>query len=176
MPKRKFLCLLSSLLYLLCTFPLFGQDEQPTFMKVLADRGQHDIDNESWNAYGQFTYISSWKPSFHAPYTNLNGSPNSLLSIPERSFTGTATLYFGGKLWKGAEGYFVPELISQRGFSDLKGLGAAIQNFELQKSGSEIPQVYIARGYLRQTFNLGGERTPAQSGPLQLGKIGRAHV
>ena len=60
MPKRKFLCLLSSVLYLLCTFPLFGQDEQPTFMKVLADRGQHDIDNESWNAYGQFTYISSW--------------------------------------------------------------------------------------------------------------------
>jgi high affinity Mn2+ porin len=169
MPKRKFLCLLSSVLCLLCAFPLFGQDEQPTFMKVLSDHGQHDINNESWNAYGQATYISSWKPSFHAPYTNLNGSPNSLLPIPERSFTGTATLYLGGRPWKGAEGYFVTELISQRGFSDLKGLGAAIQNFELQKSGSEIPQVYFARGFLRQTFNLGGERTPVQSGPMQLG-------
>ncbi len=29
--------------------------------------------NENWNAYGQFTYISSSKPSFPALYTNLNG-------------------------------------------------------------------------------------------------------
>lgn len=64
-------------------------------MKMLADKGLHDIENESWNAYGQFTYISSWKPSFYAPYTNLNGSINSLLPTAERSFTGTATLYLG---------------------------------------------------------------------------------
>jgi len=62
-------------------------------MKVLADDGLHEIENESWNAYGQFTYISSWKPSFGALYTNLNGSINSLLPTVERSFTGTATLY-----------------------------------------------------------------------------------
>jgi hypothetical protein len=86
MPKRKFLCLLSSVLCLLCAFPLFGQDEQPTFMKLLSDRGQHDIDNESWNAYGQFTYISSWKPSFHAPYTNLNGSPQLTTAHPGAEF------------------------------------------------------------------------------------------
>src|SRR5262249_48966803 len=77
-------------------------DEQPTLMKVLTENGKHDIDNERWNAYGQFTYISSWKRSFPALYTNHNGSPNSLLPIPERSFTGTATLYLGARLWKGA--------------------------------------------------------------------------
>ncbi len=66
-----------------------------SFMQMLADKGLHDIENESWNAYGQFTYISSWKPSFYAPYTNLNGSINSLLPTAERSFTGTATLYLG---------------------------------------------------------------------------------
>ena len=59
-----------------------------SFMQLLADKGLHDIENESWNAYGQFTYISSWKPSFSAPYTNLNGSINSLLPTAERSFTG----------------------------------------------------------------------------------------
>lgn len=144
-------------------------DQQPTLMKVLAARGEHDLDNESWNAYGQFTYISSWKPPFSARYTNLNGSINSLLPIYERSFTGTATLYLGGRPWKGAEAYFVPELISQRGFSQLRGLGAAIQNFELQKTGQEIPEVYMSRAFVRQTFGLGGEHTPAESGPMQLG-------
>src|SRR5579862_8803545 len=78
-------------------------DQQPNLMKILTDRGVHDTEHERWNAYGQFTYISSWKPSFKAPYTNLNGSINSLLPVRERSFTGTATLYLGAALWKGAE-------------------------------------------------------------------------
>jgi len=138
-------------------------------MKVLANRGLHGIDNEAWNAYGQFTYISNWKPPFFARYTNLNGSPNSLLPIAERSFTGSATLYLGARLWKGAEAYFVPEMISERPFSDLKGLGGAIQNFELQKGGAETPQVYTSRAFIKQTFGLGGERSQVESGPLQLG-------
>jgi high affinity Mn2+ porin len=140
-----------------------------SFMQMLADKGLHDIENESWNAYGQFTYISSWKPSFDAPYTNLNGSINSLLPTAERSFTGTATLYLGVRLWKGAEGYLVPELISERPFSQLRGLGGAIQNFELQKTGAETPQLYHSRVFVKQTFGLGGKSVVEESGPLQLG-------
>ena len=138
-------------------------------MKLLTERGLHDIEHEDWNAYGQFTYISSWKPRFHAPYTNKNGSINSLLPVHERSFTGTATLYLGVRLWKGAEAYLAPEVISERGFSQLRGLGGAIQNFELQKGGTETPQVYRSRAYIRQTLGLGGEPVPVPSGPLQLG-------
>ncbi len=150
--------------------PASVPDEQPSFMKYLANRGLHNIEDESWNAYGQFTYISNWKAAFQAPYTNLNGSPDSLLPVAERSFTGTATLYVGARLWSGAEAYFVPELISERPLSDLKGLGAAIQNFELQKGGGETPTLYISRAYVRQTFGFGGERVKRESGPLQLGK------
>jgi high affinity Mn2+ porin len=165
------------LLFLVC-LPAFAQhgtspspapEEQPTLMKTLDEDGLHDVENERWNLYGQFTYISSWKPSFPALYTNLNGSINSLLPIAEQSFTGTATLFLGVRLWKGAEGYFVPEVISERPFSQLKGLGGAIQNFELQKGGGETPQIYHARAYLRQTFEFGGRRVQAESGPLQLG-------
>src|SRR5580698_5480588 len=144
------------------------QDEF-SFMQKLADKGLHDIENESWNAYGQFTYISSWKPSFNAPYTNLNGSINSLLPTAERSFTGTATLYLGLRLWKGAEAYFVPELISEQPFSQLKGLGGAIQNFELQKGGSSVPQIYRSRLFIKQTVGFGGEPDVEESGTLQLG-------
>ena len=159
----------SSLAYAQNGAPAPRPDEDFSFMKMLADKGLHDIDNESWNAYGQFTYISSWKPSFSAPYTNLNGSINSLLPTAERSFTGTATLYLGLRLWKGAEGYLVPELISEQPFSQLRGLGGAIQNFELQKGGASVPQVYRSRLFLKQTIGLGGKSIVEESGPLQLG-------
>src|ERR1700679_3996452 len=144
-------------------------DDQPTFMKLLSDDGLHDIVNESWNAYGQFTYVTNWKLAFPADYTNLNGSINSLLPTAERSFTGTATLYLGVKLWTGAEAYLVPEIISELPFDQLKGLGGAIQNSELQKGGTETPQIYHSRAYLKQTIGFGGERVVKESGQMQLG-------
>ena len=144
-------------------------EDQPTFMKLLADDGLHDIENESWNAYGQFTYISNWKLAFPAAYTNLNGSINSLLPTAEQGFTGTATLYLGVRLWSGAEAYVVPEVISELPFDQLRGLGGAIQNFELQKGGTETPQVYHSRAFVKQTFGFGGERVKQESGQMQLG-------
>jgi high affinity Mn2+ porin len=144
-------------------------EEQSSFMKLLDEHGLHDTENESWNAYGQVTYISSWKPQFPALYTNANDSINSLLPSRERSFTGTMTLYFGVRLWTGAEAYLAPEVIAEQPFSQLRGLGGAIQNFELQKGGTPAPQIYRSRAYLRQTIGLGGEREKAESSPLQLG-------
>src|SRR5271165_4091534 len=144
-------------------------EDEFSFMQMLSDKGLHDIENESWNAYGQSTYISSCQQSFNAPYTNLNGSINSLLPPAERSVTGTATLYLGLRLWKGAEAYLVPELISERPLSQLRGWGGAIQNFELQKGGSSTPGIYRSRLFLKQTVGLGGKSLVEDSGPLQLG-------
>ncbi len=138
-------------------------------MGRLAAAGLHDPSDERWNAYGQLTFISSWKPSFSAPYTNLNGSINSLLPGSEVSFTWTATLFLGARLWPGAEAYFVPEVIAERPLSQLRGLAGAIQNFELQKTGSEVPDVYRSRAFLRQTFGLGGGTVQRDSDAMQLG-------
>jgi hypothetical protein len=140
-------------------------------MNLLTQHGLHDLSDESWNAYGQFTYISSWKLPFQAPYTNKNGSVNSLITDPERSFTGTFTLFFGLRLWHGAEAYLAPEIIAERALSGLRGLGSAIQNFELQKQGSETPQLYRSRLYLRQTIGFGGSRIEKTSDPLQLATV-----
>jgi hypothetical protein len=134
----------------------------------MSRHGLHDIHDEAWNVYGQFTYISSWKPSFKAPYTNAGGSTNSLVPNAERSFTGTFTLFFGLRLWPGGEAYFVPEVIAERPLSNLRGIGGSIQNFELQKGGSETPQLYRARTFLRQTINLSGTPVEKSSDPLQL--------
>ncbi|HEY0265096.1 MAG TPA: carbohydrate porin, partial [Granulicella sp.] len=145
-------------------------EAQPSLMRLISRHTHHDLENERWNVYGQFTYISSWKQAFSAPYTNLNGSTNSLLPDAERSFTGSLTFYLAARIWKGGEVYLVPELISERPLSGLKGLGASIQNFELQKGGAETPTFYRSRAYLRQTFEFGGEPVKQESGQQQLGK------
>jgi len=151
------------------------EDDAFDVMNLLTQNGLHDIRDESWNAYGQFTYISSWKLRLHAPYTNVNGSTNSLLPGAERSFTGSFTLFFGARLWRGGEVYFVPEVISERALSGLHGLGGAIQNFELQKTGSSTPQLYRARTYFRQTIGFGGDPIEKTSDPMQLGTVVDSH-
>ncbi len=144
-------------------------DEQFDVMNVLDEHGLHDMDNERWNAYGQFTYASVWKAPFAAAYTNANGSNNSLVPEAERSFAGTFTAFLGVRLWQGGEAYFVPEVIAERALSQLRGLGGAVQIWELQKTGKETPQIYRSRAYLKQTINLGGEREQKTSDPMQLG-------
>lgn len=140
-----------------------------SFMGLLSARGEHAHEPERWNAYGQLTYISSWKAPFSAAYGNLNGSNRSLSASGEHSFTATATAFLGLALWPGAEVYLAPEAISSRPLSGLAGLGASIQNFELQKQGAIVPLVYLSRGYFSQTVNWGGASSPRESGPLALG-------
>jgi hypothetical protein len=145
-------------------------DDEFDVMNALARHHLHDLSDERWNAYGQFTVINSLKLPFHAPYTNVGGSSNSLLPDLEDSFTITATIYAGVKLWSGGELYISPEAVSERPLSNLHGLGSVIQNFELQKGGSPTPIAYIGRLYFQQTFDLGGDREQVESGPLSLGK------
>jgi len=149
-------------------------DEQFDFMNLITQHGLHDIRDETWNAYGQFTYITSWHPPFSAAYTNLNNPPgvgNSLLDGSERSWTGTFTVFLGARLWPGGEAYYVPEVIAEQAFSDLRGLGGVIQNFELQKQGGTEPLFYRSRAYIQQTFGFGGARVVQDSNPMQLGNV-----
>jgi hypothetical protein len=151
--------------------PAAHEDAAFDFMNFLSQHNLHDINQESWNAYGQVTYISSWHPAFSAPYTNANGSINSLVPNAERSYTGSATLFLGFRLWPGGEGYFVPEAIEEVPFSQLRGIGGAIQNGELQKTGSPQPQLYRARTYLKQTIGFGGDKVEKTSDPMQLAAV-----
>jgi high affinity Mn2+ porin len=115
-------------------FPDLNDDGELSIMGALSDLGLHNLQDERWNAYAQGTYMSSFKQAFPAAYTNLNGTPNSLSPNAERGFTATFTAYFGLKAWwTGGQFYMAPEMISERPLSGLRGIGGAIQNFELQK-------------------------------------------
>lgn len=132
--------------------------------------GAKDGDDGRWNAFAQATYIANKHEAFRAAYTNLNGSPNSLLPDRERSWSATATAYLGIQPWHGGEIFFVPEMIAQVAFSDLQGLGGSVQNGELEKTGFSTPIFYRSRLFLRQTWNLGGETSKVESAPMQLAK------
>lgn len=150
-------------------YPDLNDEGEFSLMGALSDHDWHDLKDERWNAYSQATYISSFKDSFPAAYTNLNGTPNSLSPQAERGFTATFTSYVGLKAWTGAEFYAAPEMISELPLSGLKGLSGAIQNFELQKNGTEHSTWYLSRAIYRQTVSLGGTTSEVKSGPMQLG-------
>jgi hypothetical protein len=156
--------------------PLAAPAEEPSVdvMHVLAAHGLHDFVNERVNAYGQITLIGDGKAPFAAKYTNVGGSSKSLLPSSEGSWTATTTLYLAGRLWHGGEAYVVPEVISERPFSNLAGLGGAIQNGELQKGGVASPTIYMSRVYLRQTFDLGGDPVERKSAARTLGATVRS--
>ncbi|HSN27154.1 MAG TPA: carbohydrate porin, partial [Kofleriaceae bacterium] len=141
-------------------------DDQFDVMNALARRHLHDLEDETWNAYGQVTFIDSIKLPFHAPYSGTH----SLSPDLENSFTATATVFAGVRLWQGGELYIAPEAVSEQPLSSLHGLGGVIQNFELQKGGTPAPVGYIGRLYFQQTIELGGGPETIASNPLALGK------
>lgn len=118
---------------------------------------------QRWNVHFQFTSIGQWHPDFKAAYTG----DNSLLTHEGPKVSVTATLFFGLRLWKGAELYFNPELSGGAGFS--KTLGAAgFPNGETFRVGSPSPAVYVARLFLRQYIALSKKTEWVTNGENQL--------
>jgi len=102
-----------------------------------------------WNFHFQSTVIGQYHPPFKAKYSGRN----SLDTNAETDISVTTTLFFGSRLWKGADVYFNPELSGGKGFSNTTGI-AGFPNGEIYRVGDPAPQVYIARLYLRQLIDL----------------------
>jgi len=122
-----------------------------------------DVQEESYGAKLQATYVWQRKYPFGAAYTGMN----SLIPDIEKSysFTGTATL--GARTWKGGEVYVDPEVAQGVPLSHLTGLGG-FSNGEIARTSGPTPSFYFARAFLRQTWGLGGGREAVESDANQL--------
>lgn len=118
------------------------------------------------NFHFQQTVITQYKPSFNAPYSGLN----SLSTNEETQSSITSTLYGGTRLWKGAEAYFNPEISGGAGLSKTLGV-AGFPNGETFRVGAAEPKIYIARLYLKQTFEWGSEKDTLDDDINQLAGI-----
>lgn len=161
----------------LTSFAQFPIDNSPivlaqaptTTPTKVEDVPNHDETPRQWSIHGQSTYIVQQKNNFNAPYFSPNTSLlNADQGDNDKSYTLSATLFVGTKLWKGAELYYNQEMFQGTPFSrQLVGLGS-FNNGELQK-GSYIPAVYYtARAFIRQTIGLGGGEEFLEDGINQI--------
>ena len=118
---------------------------------------------EDWSIHFQATTISQKHGSFNAPYAGANSMETT---EPWRT-TETATLFLGLRLWSGAEIYVNPEASGGKGLSGAVG-AAGFPNGEATRVGESKFTPYLARLFLRQTINLGGESETVSADANQL--------
>ena len=125
-----------------------------------------DSQIEDFNVKLQSTLVWQQKDAFTAPYSGTN----SMSTNKENAYSWSITPFFGARLWRGAEAYFDPEFVQGDAISELHGLGG-FTNGENQKGSNPQMRGYLARLFLRQSFNLGGESQTIESGQNQLAGI-----
>jgi high affinity Mn2+ porin len=119
----------------------------------------------------QATYV--WQHKFAMPAAYTLPATNSLQPFAETGYTLSATLFLGARPWRGGELFVHPEVIQTVNISGMHGLGG-MSNSENQKGGREIPTVYVARAFLRQTLPLGGAAAPGEASPSQFADLTRS--
>ena len=118
---------------------------------------------DAWNIHGQFTFIEQGYPAFHSPYEGAN----SLSSANQAQNTVSSTAFIGFRPWDGTDIYINPEITQGFGLSTTHGI-AAFPSFEAQKASFPFPRFDVARIYVQQTFELGGEQETIEDGPNQI--------
>ena len=114
--------------------------------------------------HGQSTFIVQGVPPFHARYKG----DNSLSSGGETKETWTVTPAVGVRLGPGLEFYGNPEFFQGFGLDSTHGV-AGFTNGEAQRGGTHVPEAYLARLFVRQTWGFGGESEIVADGFNQLG-------
>lgn len=126
----------------------------------------HAEESEDFNAHFQSTYVWQHKPALNSPYSG----PFSLAAFPENTYTFSMTAAIGLRLWEGAEGYFDPEVAQGVPLSRLSGMGA-FYNGEITRAGGPNPVISRVRMFVRQTWDMGGEREYVPSAMNQLAGV-----
>jgi high affinity Mn2+ porin len=121
------------------------------------------VRSEAWAVHGQVTYTVQASDRFHAPYEG----PNSL-SPASNEETVDATLFFGARLWRGAEFWVNSEIDQGFGLDNTLGV-AGFPSGEAYKVGAYHPYFRVPRAFVRQSIDEGGDPHPAEGIANQLG-------
>ena len=125
--------------------------------------GPSEPSNERFAIHGQSTYVVQATDGFRVPYAG----PSSLSPAINRE-TVDATLFFGARLWRGAEFWVATEIDQGFGLDDTLGM-AGFPSGEAYKVGADHPYFRLPRAFVRQTLDLGAERESVEAAANQLG-------
>ncbi len=129
-----------------------AQPKQEAPSQATKESAKPPVTPEGWAIHLQATDILQYYPAFRSPYQGAN----SFRSRATEGNTFDATLYAGIQPWAGAEIWGNLEMY--QGFAPSNTLGAAgYVNGDGAKVGRAHPYARIARLFIRQTINLGGE-------------------
>jgi high affinity Mn2+ porin len=117
---------------------------------------------ETFAAHAQFTYVEQETSGFDVPYAGRNS-----LSPDRGAETVDATLYWGARLWAGAEGWVNGEIDQGFGLNDTVGV-AGFPSGEAYKIGKNQPYLRMPRLFVRQTVNLEDSRQTVDAAANQL--------
>src|SRR5258706_4034923 len=120
-------------------------------------------EEEAWSVHFQSTYVRQAKPAFDAAYSG----PHSLVPERENSYSFSATAALGFRPWNGGELYVDAEATRGVLLSNLSGLGGFTNGEGARTSGPKL-KLFLARLFVRQTWDAGGEREPVEAEMNQL--------
>lgn len=112
-----------------------------------------DAQPQAFAVHAQATVVLQGHDAFRSPYRG----PQSLDPAARGNETADATLYLGVRPWAGMEVWVNPEIDQGFGMQDTLGV-AGFPSGEAYKVGARDPYLRLPRLFLRQTFDLGGER------------------
>jgi high affinity Mn2+ porin len=116
-----------------------------------------------WNWHVQNTDILQGDLGFPAKYSG----PNSLDSRGEIRETVSLDLMAGARLWRGAEAHLDGLMWQGYGLSQTFGV-EGFPNAEAYRLGTKVPNVNLARAFIRQTIGLGGEQETVEDDQFHL--------
>jgi high affinity Mn2+ porin len=117
----------------------------------------------NWNVHGQNTDTVQGYPGFASKYSG----PNSLPAGGQTRETVSLDLMAGIRLWHGAEAHI--DGLMWQGFGLNNTLGVeGFPNGEAYRIGTELPNVTVARLFIRQTIGLGGDQEDVPDDQLDL--------
>ncbi|MBV8074567.1 MAG: carbohydrate porin [Candidatus Eremiobacteraeota bacterium] len=130
------------------------------------------IPQERWNVHVQATNTQYYNGNFSAAYSGAQ----SLYPLAYTQKTVDVTFFLGARLWKGAAAYLNPEIDQGFGLGNPGPAGSYNGTFgsagyfsgEAFKVGSFSPYGRMQRYFIRQTFDLVGERQALESDENQL--------
>ena len=127
-----------------------------------------ETDKTDWlSLHGQITYIDMWHPTIrNASLHQVQSDTNSLKEKAENKETFDATFLIGIRLAENTALYLNPEIDQGFGFANTVGV-AGFPSGAAYKVGQVQPYGRFPRAFIRQTFNLGGEKELLEEGPNQ---------
>ena len=109
--------------------------------------------DEAYALHAQATVTEQAHPAFASPYQG----PLSVDPAARGDETADVTLYAGARPWRGGEIWINGEIDQGFGLSDTVGV-AGFPSGEAYKVGARDPYLKLPRLFLRQTFDLGGDK------------------